>query len=134
EGEIAAGGPFEVVRQTPAMALVDGHWGFGPVVAVRATRLAIEMARASGVAAVSVRGSNHISRLGHYVLMAAEAGLVGLMTANNHGGGRWVAPWGGTERRLSTNPLAFAAPLARDGGRQTIDCSPGESRPPSSEL
>lgn len=110
EGTIVPGAPFEIVRQMPAMALVDGHRGFGPVVAVRATRLAVEMARASGVAAVSVRGSNHISRLGHYVLMAAETGMVGFMTANNHGGGAWVAPWGGTDRRLSTNPIAFAAP------------------------
>jgi uncharacterized oxidoreductase len=112
-GQIVPGAPFEIVRQTPAMALVDGHWGFGPVVATRATRLAMEMARASGVAAVSVRGSNHISRLGHYVLMAAEAGLVAFMTANNHGGGTWVAPWGGSDRRLSTNPIAFAAPAGR---------------------
>jgi hydroxycarboxylate dehydrogenase B len=112
EGRIVPGAPFEVVRRAPAMALVDGHWGFGAVIAVRATLLAMEMARTTGVAAVSVRDCNHVSRLGHYVLMAAEAGLVGMMTANNHGGGRWVAPWGGTERRLSTNPLAFAAPTA----------------------
>jgi uncharacterized oxidoreductase len=110
EGQIVPGAPFEIVRQTPAMAVVDGHRGFGAVVAVRATRLGMEMARASGAAVVSVRGSNHISRLGHYVLMATEAGLVGFMTANNHGGGAWVAPWGGTDRRLSTNPIAFAAP------------------------
>src|SRR5438309_10062992 len=60
EGQIVPGAPFEIVRQMPAMALVDGHWGFGAVVASRATRLAIEMAQVSGVAAVSVRGSNHI--------------------------------------------------------------------------
>src|SRR4051794_32998984 len=65
EGQIVPGAPFEIARQTPAMALVEGHWGFGAVVAVRATRLAMEMARTSGVAAVSVRGCNHISRLGH---------------------------------------------------------------------
>jgi uncharacterized oxidoreductase len=46
--------------------------------------------------------------------MAAEAGMVGLMTANNHGGGRWVAPFGGTDRRLSTNPIAFAAPTDKE--------------------
>ena len=117
EGRIVTGAPFEVVRRAPAMALVDGHWGFGAVIAVRAMRLAMEMAQATGVAAVNVRGCNHVSRLGHYVLTAAEAGLVGMMTANNHGGGRWVAPWGGTERRLSTNPLAFAAPT---GGRPVL--------------
>src|SRR5947207_13512877 len=64
EGQIVPAAPFEIVRQMPAMALVDGHQGFGAVVATRATRLAMEMARASGVAAVSVRGSHHIRRLG----------------------------------------------------------------------
>src|SRR5712671_539406 len=47
EGQIVPGAPFEIVRQMPAMALVDGHWGFGAVVATRATRLGMEMARAS---------------------------------------------------------------------------------------
>src|SRR5438105_13749520 len=51
DGQIVPGAPFEIVRQTPAAALVDGHWGFGPVVATRAMGLAIEMARATGVAA-----------------------------------------------------------------------------------
>jgi uncharacterized oxidoreductase len=117
QGQVVPGAPFEVVRQTPASALVDGHWGFGAVVATKATRLGIEMAQAAGVAAVSVRRCNHVSRLGHYVLEGAEAGLVAFMTANNHGGGRWVAPWGGTDRRLATNPIAFAAPVAPDGNR-----------------
>src|SRR5207244_1100221 len=111
------GAPFEILRRSPAGALVDGNWGFGAVVATKATELGIEMAQSAGVAVVSVRRCNHVSRLGHYVLMAAEAGLIGFMTANNHGGGRWVAPWGGTDRRLATNPIAFAAPLAPDGQR-----------------
>jgi uncharacterized oxidoreductase len=122
-GQIVPGAPFEVTRHAPApggpaaAAAVDGHWGFGAVVATRAMQLALEMAAGTGVAAVSVRRSNHVSRLGHYVLMAAEAGRLGFMTANNHGGGRWVAPWGGADRRLSTNPLAFAAPT---GGRPVL--------------
>jgi uncharacterized oxidoreductase len=117
EGQVVPRAPCEVVTRTPATALVDGHWGFGAVIATRAMRLAMEMARPTGAAVVSARRCNHVSRLGHYVLMAADAGLVGFMTANNHGGGRWVAPWGGTDRRLSTNPLAFAAPT---GGRAVL--------------
>jgi hydroxycarboxylate dehydrogenase B len=122
-GEVRPGAEFEVTRHTPrrggpaSVAVVDGHWGFGAVVATRATRLAMEMAEETGLSGVSVRRANHVSRLGHYVLMAAEAGLVALMTANNHGGGRWVAPFGGTDRRLSTNPLAFAAPT---GGQPVL--------------
>src|SRR5438874_3587444 len=117
QGQVVPGAPFEILRRSPASALVDGNWGFGAVVATKATELGIEMAQSTGVAVVSVRRCNHVSRLGHYVLIAADAGLIGFMTANNHGGGRWVAPWGGTDRRLATNPIAFAAPLAPDGHR-----------------
>src|SRR5215212_5941008 len=115
-GQVVPEAPFEIhLHQSrrgsaASAATLDGHWGLGAVVATRAMRLAIGMAEEKGVAVVSVLRANHVSRLGHYVLMAAEAGLVAMMTANNHGGGRWVAPWGGTDRRLSTNPLAFAAP------------------------
>jgi uncharacterized oxidoreductase len=122
-GQVVPGAAFEVTKHEPvrggpaSAARVDGHWGFGAVVATRATRLAMELAKETGIGAVSVVRSNHVSRLGHYVLMAAEAGFVALMTANNHGGGRWVAPWGGTDRRLSTNPLAFAAPT---GGQPVL--------------
>src|SRR5689334_11738583 len=62
QGQVVPGAPFEVVRQTPASALVDGHWGFGAVVAAKSTRLGIEMAQATGVAVVSVRRCNHVSR------------------------------------------------------------------------
>lgn len=122
-GQVTPRAAFEVTKREPrrggasAAAMVDGHWGFGAVVATRATRLAMEMAEETGVSVVSVRRANHVSRLGHYVVTAAEAGFVALMTANNHGGGRWVAPFGGTDRRLSTNPLAFAAPT---GGRPVL--------------
>jgi LDH2 family malate/lactate/ureidoglycolate dehydrogenase len=134
-GQVIPGAQFEVQEHRPrrggpaSTASVDGHWGFGAVVATRATRLAIRMAEETGVAVVSVRRANHVSRLGHYVLMAAEAGFVALMTANNHGGGRWVAPFGGTDRRLSTNPIAFAAPLDGDGSRQSAVGSDRESIP-----
>ncbi len=116
-GQIVPGAPFEVTRNRSkrggkaAAALVDGHWGFGAMVAARAMDLAIELAEEHGVGVVSARRSNHVGRLGHYVLKATRQTFVALMTANNHGGGRWVAPWGGTDRRLSTNPIAFAAPM-----------------------
>ena len=54
--------------------------------------------------------------------MAAEQGFVGMMFVNTHGGGKIVAPWGGRERRLSANPIAFAVPRS-EGGPLVMDIS-----------
>jgi uncharacterized oxidoreductase len=110
EGLIVPGAPTEVVAETPGTVVVDGHWGFGQVVARRATELAIARARSQGVGVAGARHANHMGRLGDYPAMAAARGMVAIAAVNNHGGGAWVAPWGGREGRLSTNPIAIAAP------------------------
>ena len=50
-------------------------------------------------------------RLGGYACLAADAEMIGLLMANDHGGGTCVAPHGGVEGRLSTNPMACAVPI-----------------------
>ncbi len=109
-GEIVPGAPAVVLREAPCTALLDGGWNFGPVVARRAMELAMRKAREFGTGTVSVRHSNHLGRLGEYPLMAAAEGLLALATVNNHGRGSMVAPFGGTDARLATNPIAFACP------------------------
>jgi uncharacterized oxidoreductase len=109
DGNIVPGAPTEVVREAACTALLDGGWNFGQVVARRALDLGIEKARQYGTGTISVRNSNHLGRLGEYTLLAAEAGMVCFGTVNNHGRGNMVAPFGGTDGRLSTNPLSFAA-------------------------
>jgi uncharacterized oxidoreductase len=100
---------MRLVVDTPTVAILDGDGGFGQVVARRGTGLAIERTRAQGLAAVALRGANHVGRLADYAEMAAQAGLVGLLWANARGGLN-VAPWGGAARRLGTNPHAIAVP------------------------
>src|SRR5262249_51697384 len=68
----------------------------------------------SGVACVTTRRCNHVSRLGAYVQQAAGRGLVALATCNAPVGGHFVVPWGGTQGRLGTNPFAYAAPTGGD--------------------
>jgi len=100
---------MRLVVDTPTVAILDGDGGFGQVVARRGTGLAIERARAQGLAAVALRGANHVGRLADYAEMAAQGGLIGLLWANARGGLN-VAPWGGAARRLGTNPHAVAMP------------------------
>jgi uncharacterized oxidoreductase len=110
EGLIVPGSPLTCERQTAATALLDGHWGFGHKLAYEAARLAVEKARQCGISAIGGRHCYHVGHLGVYVRHIAEAGMVGMMTVNDGGGGQRVVPYGGVAGRLSTNPLAVGLP------------------------
>jgi uncharacterized oxidoreductase len=101
--------PF-VVQETPSTAVVDGGSALGQIAGRFATEIAIRKAREHGVAAVTLRDCSHIGRVGAYPLMAARAGMLGLAFVNAGRLGCQIAPFGGIDGRLSTNPIAFAAP------------------------
>ena len=114
-GEIVPGADFEIVSETAASAVLDGHWGFGQLIATRAVGIAVEKARSTGVAAVTIRRANHIGRLGSYVEEVAGHGMIGMLFCNAHGAGVGVAPWGGRSARIATNPIAAAVPMRTTG-------------------
>lgn len=114
-GHIVPGAPWEIVQESATTTVVDGHWGFGYVVTERAMKLTIEKARSANVAAATVFRQGHIGRLASYPLMAAEAGMIGLITADSGRSPKSVAPFGGREARLGTNPIAIAVPSDLDG-------------------
>ncbi len=89
---------------------IDGHNGFGQLSGGLAVSIGIEKAQDSGIAAVGIRNGGHLGRLGEWAQMAASGGMVFLAFCNSGGGARNVAPFGGHERRLSTNPIAFGVP------------------------
>ena len=93
-----------VVFDSDALAIVDGNRGFGQVIGEYATRLGIAKAAKTGIAMIGLRNCGHLGRLGDWADMAAEAGQVSLHFLNTSGAQR-VAPFGGSDRRLSTNPL-----------------------------
>jgi hydroxycarboxylate dehydrogenase B len=101
-----------VVTDTPTLAIVDGDGGFGQVVGRRGIALAVDKARAQGLAAVALRRTSHVGRLADYAELAAAEGLIGMLWANARHGLN-VAPWGGAARRLGTNPHAIAIPGPR---------------------
>ncbi|HUK61071.1 MAG TPA: Ldh family oxidoreductase [Stellaceae bacterium] len=109
-GEIVPGAPFTILRESATTTVVDGNWGFGYVVTERVMRMTIEKAAKSDVAAATVFRQSHIGRLAVYPLMAAEAGMIGLLTADSGRSPKAVAPFGGREARLGTNPICIAVP------------------------
>ncbi len=104
-GEIDPTAVPEVVRRTGATAVVDGHWGWGHLAAQLATDTAAELALQQGAGVVAVRSCGHSGRLGEWVEELAAQGLLGIGWLSC---GPAVAPLGGLDRQLGTNPLAIA--------------------------
>jgi ureidoglycolate dehydrogenase (NAD+) len=109
-GSISPRAELTIVRDTGALVVADAQAGPGIAMAARAMDLAIARAQTYGIAAVSVRNSNHCGMLAYFAMRALPAGAVGVAATN---GDSLVAPWGSRARFLGTNPFAVAVP-ARD--------------------
>jgi hydroxycarboxylate dehydrogenase B len=99
-----------IERETGGALVIDGGWTFGQVVARFAMQRAIEKARETAVACVVTYNSHHAGRIGAYPEMAAAAGMAAIASVNNGGGGLLQAPYGGTQRRMSPNPISIGFP------------------------
>jgi hydroxycarboxylate dehydrogenase B len=109
-GRIDLGARAEMVLDRDAVVLIDGHFGFGQVIATRAATIAVQRARKHGISAVFGRNANHIGRLGEYTATIANAGQAALLFSGGQGGDQNVSPFGGLDRRLTNNPISLAAP------------------------
>lgn len=93
-------------RTGPSTALVEGDAGMGQLVAARAMREAIALAKESGAGAVVARNSSHCGACAWFVEMAVKEGLIGV--ALTHTDSIMVPP--GMKRIfLGSNPIAFGA-------------------------
>ncbi|WZO96966.1 Ldh family oxidoreductase [Isosphaeraceae bacterium EP7] len=110
EGHYRLGVDLIVEHETAAAVTCDGQWGFGQVQAHRLLGKILPKAKALGIAAGTARNCGHIGRLGEYAERAAESGIALIATVNNNGSGQRVAPPGGLEGRLGTNPLCVGIP------------------------
>jgi hydroxycarboxylate dehydrogenase B len=108
-GSIVPDRTVELVVDTPSLAVVDGKFGYGQTVTPQAVRIGIEKCKASGLAAIALRNSGHLGRVGDWAEMAAAEGPVSIhfVTA---AGSLLVAPFGGVQKRLSTAPYCVGIP------------------------
>ncbi len=98
---------FEIVREGPTTAVIDGHFGMGHAIAKRSMQLAIDKAKDYGLGMVAVRNSTHYGAAGYYSMMAIKNGMVGINGTNARPS---VAPTFGTEGMLGTNPFTIGFP------------------------
>ena len=107
-----------VIRDSGAVVLVDGHHGFGQVVGREATDIAIARVKDTGVVCLGLRNAHHLGRIGSYGERCGRAGLVSVHFVNVVGHEPRVSPWGGRERRMTTNPFCCVVP--RDGDEPVV--------------
>jgi ureidoglycolate dehydrogenase (NAD+) len=107
EGRIKPNARVEIVRETPALLVIEGDHAFGPVVTARAMEHVMAKAREVGFAWAFLRNITHQGAIGYYALMAAKEDMAGLA---------WVcsppntAPYGSKARGVHNSPIAIAVP------------------------
>ncbi len=122
DGIVVPNQSITVAFENDSLAIVDGNRGFGQVIGEQAVDLGIEKAKKSGVAVIGLRNTGHIGRIGDWAIRAADAGLVSVHFVNSTGAGILVAPFGGSDRRLSANPIAAGVPV-KGGKPMVLDMS-----------
>jgi hydroxycarboxylate dehydrogenase B len=100
-----------IVFESDTIAVIDGNRGFGQVVGEFAGKTGTAKAAKTGIAMVGLRNCGHLGRVGEWAELAADEGQVSLHFLNTSGAQR-VAPFGGSDRRLSTNPITVGVPVA----------------------
>ena len=101
-----------LVSDTGTIAVMDGADGLGQVIAMRALEESLGRAREHGVGIVSVRHSNHFGTCMYFTRKGASRGFITWLMSN---GGPNMAPWGGRQKVIGTNPWSIAVPGGKYG-------------------
>lgn len=115
QGLLTPSGSPEVIRDSGAILVWDGHYLPGPWLVSRAISVASERIADHGLVTVVIRRSHHIACLTPLIKQATDRGLVALLCSSDPAFG-FVAPFGGKEPLLTPNPIALGYP----GGRQPV--------------
>lgn len=129
----------EIIHESDSTALIDGNQGIGQYICKFAAMKAIEKALKSIVGTVIVRNCGHIGHVSDYTRMILQKGMIGILYTSTNSG---VAPFGGRDAILGTNPLSYALPAGKEnpmiidfatsvaaGGRISLALKRGEKIP-----
>ena len=108
-GLARAGRSVRVTGDHGAIIGLDGQHGFGQVIGQQAMAIAIDRARTTGVCIAGIANAHHLARIGRWAEQCAAAGFASVHFVNVLST-PLVAPWGGTDARLATNPFCVGVP------------------------
>lgn len=120
KGQVVPNRHAQIVNDRGAALLVDGQFGYGQVIGIEVMDLLIGRVSRNGFAVTAIRNSAHLGRIGAWAEQLAKAGFPSFHFVNTSGFGILVAPHGGSDRRLSANPIAAGTPTA-DGRVLVLD-------------
>lgn len=109
-GEIVSGVAPTIESESVGILRVNGNWGFGFVTTDYVARLARAKAKAVGACVATIVNQGHIGRLGHYVEDLARDDAIAILMSDSGKSQKAVVPFGGSDRRLGTNPIAVGIP------------------------
>ena len=94
-----------------ALIALDGQAGYGQVIGLEATEIAIARAKQHGVCVMALSNAHHLCRIGQWAEQAVVQGLISISFVNVISR-PIVAPFGGSDARFGTNPCTIGIPLA----------------------
>ncbi len=103
---------IRIEREQGATALINGDNALGHLVMNRAVELALEKVKQHSVCWIGSHFGNHSGAASVYVRKLAEQGYIGIYMAVSNA--NHMAPWGGIDLLLSTNPIAIAVPAGKE--------------------
>ncbi len=103
---------IRVLRETPAVLIIDGDRAFGPVVTVFAMNKVIVKAKQTGIGWALLRNITHQGALGYYTVKAARRDAVGIAIVCSPPN---MAPFGARAAGVHNSPISVAAPANRHG-------------------
>ncbi len=112
DGRVNPNRHVRVIKDSGPILVLDGECGYGHVIAGEAMTLGIARTREHGVCLLALRNSFHVGRVGAWAEMCLDAGFASVHFVNSNAHAPLVAPFGGAEARLSTNPFCAAVPSA----------------------
>ena len=95
------------ITNLPSYSLLDGDNGLSAIVGEKTMKTAMKKAKEAGFGAAAVRNSLHTGHIGYFAAMALKKNMIGIVISGSVGN---LAPWGGSERMIGNNPIAFAIP------------------------
>jgi LDH2 family malate/lactate/ureidoglycolate dehydrogenase len=110
KGYVRAAAQVTQVKEKGPTVFCEAHGSMGHIAAYRGMELAIEKAEAFGIGFVSVKDSGHFGVAGLFPMMALQRDFIGYVVSNS---APMMFPWGGKERIIGNNPLAYAFPTVK---------------------
>jgi len=109
EGGLTVNAHVGIRADSGVLLTLDGHAGYGQVIGTEAMALGIERARRHGICAIGLAHSHHLGRIGQWAEQCIDAGLVSIHFVNVLSR-PIVAPFGGADARIGTNPFCVGIP------------------------